>query len=102
MSNGEAELDIVPSKQEVAWGHVVEACRLNTEMNWTGGFGSEAALNEMQKAAELDPIYIEFITAHLSAKSLADMAARGIDIDMSEFTLQISKVEALCLTANKS
>ena len=101
-SNGEAGSESTPSKQELAWGHVVEACRLNAEMNWSGGFGSEEALSEMQKAAELDPIYIEYIAAHLSAKSFADMAVRGIDFDRSEFTLQVSKVEALCLTASKS
>jgi len=101
-SNAEAESESTPSKQELAWGHVIEACRLNAEMNWSGGFGSEAALSEMQKAAEIDPIYIEYITAHLAAKSFADMTVRGIDFDRSEFTLQVSKVEALCLTASKS
>jgi hypothetical protein len=101
-SKAEAELDSALSKQELAWGHVVEACRMNAELNATGFFATEAALSEMKKAAALDPIYIEYVTAHLFTKRVAESGTIvDFDLTISEYLLQGSKVDALCLTANQ-
>jgi hypothetical protein len=97
---GQSELDSTPSKQEMAWGHVVEACRLNGELRAVGFFATEEALNEMKKAAELDPTYFEYIQAHLYVTRLAKSGLDGSNLD--EFMLQESKIDALCLAAKSS
>ena len=94
-STGEAESESIPSNQELAWGHVVEACRLN--LGYVQFFGTEAALNEIKKAAKLDPTYFEYIEAHLFTTSYAKSGLGDFD----EFLLQGSKIDALCLTANE-
>lgn len=94
-STGEAESESTQSTQELAWGHVVQACKINENYIWF--FGTEAALNEMKKAAKLDPTYFEYIEAHLFVTS---QAKAGLD-PSDEFWLQGSKIDALCLTANE-
>jgi Tfp pilus assembly protein PilF len=94
-SKGEAELDSTQSKQELAWGHVVEACKLN--LGYVQYFGTEAALNEIKKAAKLDPNYFEYIEAHLFITSYAKSGVGDFD----EAMLQGSKIDALCLAANE-
>lgn len=94
-STGGAESESTPSKQELAWGHVVEACRLN--LGYVQHFGPEAALSEIKKAAKLDPIYFEYIEAHLFITSYAKSGVGDFD----EAMLQGSKIDALCLAANE-
>jgi len=94
-SKGGVELDSASSKQELAWGHVVEACKINDGYVWF--FGTEAALNEMKKAAKLDPTYFEYIEAHMFVTS---QVKAGLD-PSDEFWLQGSKIDALCLAANE-
>ena len=102
-SNGQAESESTPSKQELAWGHVVEACRLNAELNAIGFFATEEAINEMKKAAALDPVYVEYLAAHLFTKRVAESGdVVDFDLTIGELMLNGSKVDALCLAANES
>ena len=102
-SKGGVETESTPSsestqsKQELARGHVVEACRLN--LGYVQFFGTEAALNEIKKAAKLDPTYFQYIEAHLFTTSYAKSGLGDVAYD--EYMLQGSKIDALCLTANE-
>jgi len=90
------------SPTDLAWKHVVKACKENTHTDYT--YLMPDAFHEMQLAAQLDHRYIEYLTAHYFGM---DVGRHGINVpspleplDQTEASLQGAKIRALCSVAN--